>query len=427
MANTPSHARIAFLAVAIIAGCSGQATPNASVAPSTTSSASQPAPTPTPTATPSPTPDPAQRVLRRLKSDPTTTWTIVAKETIPSSITFRSESGSAAPSDITIDSPDIVINFKGVLITVGEDYFFRLEPLDDNPAVVEALQQSGTTLWRFADQGWETSKPTARLPDVIRSIRSLTPDGSIQKDGQSLQRFRTSLAEPIQLAMLWHVDAPRREPDTGELVVHATSDGTPVSLLVTITSDDFTFSIPDFPDGPPRSYQFEFRRASPIDGFAVPDPAPTLSMTRIQRHAVAIGLPANWSAGTPEEGWVWHESDTTERYIGVLRTPVPAGAADDPVRQQTRGWTRNWTKWVTEALKVEPAMVELIGVGPEVGGVLTTWVVPAKGSDGAFLRIDATFVHGAWAYVVRWESDPKDELADRYLFERVLESIDFDT
>lgn len=142
MANTPSHARIAFLAVAIIAGCSGQATPNASVAPSTTSSASQPAPTPTPTATPSPTPDPAQRVLRRLKSDPTTTWTIVAKETIPSSITFRSESGSAAPSDITIDSPDIVINFKGVLITVGEDYFFRLEPLDDNPAVVEAFNRA---------------------------------------------------------------------------------------------------------------------------------------------------------------------------------------------------------------------------------------------------------------------------------------------
>lgn len=424
MANAASHARTTILALVTIAGCGGQAMPDASVAPSPTPVASQPAPTPA--ATPSPTPDLAQRVLRRLKTDPAVTWAILGSETVPSSLTVYDSAGSPVPMDLTIDSPDIVINYKGILITVGADYFLRLEPLEGNPAVVEALQRRGETLWRFGGQRWEPSKSTARLADVIRSIGSLTPDGSAEQDGQTLRRFRVTLSEPIQLDMLWHVNATRGEPDAGELVVLASDDGTPKTLLVTITSDDFTIPVPDFPNGPPRTYQFEFRRASPTGGFAVPDASPTLSMTPVKQYALAIGLPNNWSLEGTEDDWVWYQSDVTWGYIGIARIPVPKGAAGDSVRQQTRDWTQSWTKGVRDAVGVEPAAVELVRVGPATEGLLTTWVVPARGSNRAFLRIDATFVHGGWAYAVRWESDPKGELTDRYLFERVLETVDLD-
>jgi hypothetical protein len=267
--------------------------------------------------------------------------------------------------------------------------------------------------------GWATGADVPRLPDLLRSIESLDPDGTVDLDGRTLDRFVGRTSVPIELATVWYTDKPGREPDAGTINVIATPDGTPVAATLAFTSDDMSIPSLGLPAPAPRTYQVDLAWIGVQDGIMLPDASEALAPTAVSEHDLTVGLPAGWKRETVDGIWVWYESPGPDAYVGVTRVEIPAAALDDPADAQLYGWSENVHSLAVDELGVEPGAVEAVRVGDSAGRMATF-----HPSDGPGTQLYASFVSGPWAYVVRWQSDTAFDLIARYRFERILESVD---
>jgi len=340
---------------------------------------------------------------------------ILMTETVSSAVFIDGVAMSPAP-------PDIVVEYTGEALVVGDDHLARLKADGENDWVAESIRRDGRSSRRFMADGWARSEFQPRLPDVLRTIESLEPLGTIALDGRTLLRYAARTHAPIELANTWYVDEPRGDPDDGTIEIVATAEGVPVAAIVTVTSDDMSIAIPGAPLPEPRKYRVEIDWEEVPSGTVVPDPSEELAQMAVAEHDMTIGLPADWRRETVDGIWVWFEAPGPEAYVGVARAEMPKGARDDPPAEQLAAWSRAMILGGHEALGVEPAVVETIRAGG-VPGRLATYHVPAKGDRRAYTQIEAMFVKGKWGYAVKWQSDAPFDLVARYRFERILESM----
>ena len=336
-------------------------------------------------------------------------------ETVSSAIFIDGVAVSPAP-------PDLVLEYEGEVLTNGNDYLARLKPSGENDWVVEAIRRDGRTSRRFRADGWKAAAEVPRIPDLIRSIESLEPLGSTQRDGTTLLRFAGKSAAAIELAAVWYVDSPRAETDTGTIEILATPLGAPVAAIITIASDDMSLGFAGAPPDPPRQYRVELTWSAAPIGTNVPDPLEKLTPMAVAEHNLTIGLPATWTRETVDGTWVWFQSPAPREYVGVSRFKIPASALGDPPATQLAGWSSSMIKGTQKDLATEVTVVEPVLVAG-VPGRLATYDVPAKGGNLAYTQIEAYFVSGKWVYAVRWQSVTPLDLIARYRFEQILETI----
>jgi len=408
---------IALALAAVAVACSGPALPSGSSLGQPSSSPATSAVAPTVSPSPSPSQEPAVALLANLHDGETSALlSIRMTETVSSAILIDGVAMSPAP-------PDLDLEYGGEVLVVGDDHLARLKADGENDVVVESIRRDGRTWRRFMADGWATGADEPRLPDLLRTIESLEPLGTVERDGRTLLRFASRTAMPIQLATIWRRDEPGGETDDGAIEILAAADGAPVAAIVTISSDDLSMPIPNTPPPEPRTYRMELAWDEAPPGAIVPDPSEKLAPMAVAEHDLTIGLPVEWKRETVDGIWVWFEAPGPDAYVGVARIEVPASAIDDPPTAQLAGWSRAIITDSQKELGVEPAVVEAVRAGG-VPGRLATYRVPANGNRPASTQIDAMFVSKAWGYVVKWQSDTHFDLVARYRFERILESLD---
>jgi len=362
------------------------------------------------------TPDASALVIELLKRDrDTSLWSISVTETVPSALYLDGVAVSPAP-------PDLVLRYHGLLLTSSGDHLARLIVEGDNLWVVEEIRRGSVALRRFGDRGWASTNGARRLPDLLQSIEQLEQAGSVDRNGRPLARYRAELNEPLQLSTMWRVDEPTGEQDTGTLEILTDPSGLPQALVIDITSDDLAIRIPELPAQPPRIYRVELDRQPLPVGVSIPDLSQPLSPMRIEEHNLTIGLPAGWKREVVEDGMVWLQDTKRWAYVGIKRVAIPPGSSEATSTQQLDEWSRSWIRNASEAVGVNPIAIESAQAGP-VAAYLSTYHVPDRPDQAAFIRIDATFVHDGWAYLARWESGGDFDLVDRYTFEQILESL----
>ena len=417
--RTRGQAWVGMRGVAIVAvlsafaiGCSpSQPTSSPSVASPAT------APSATEASTPSATPSVGDAVLATLRDRQfAARVTIHGTETVPSSVFITDDSGQP------ISQPSLepmVLEWEGEAYVSGTDYLIRLEVPDQASLVIEEFGIGNDVRRRTFSHPWQllstSADPDPKLFGLLAGVDRLEPVGEPAGD---TVRFRTPPTTPLSLVSLFMQEETAKEPDSGTIEIEAQPDGTPVRVLVTLSSDDLDYSevLPDpSMTVPPRIYEFEYEY-DVVDRLALPDFVVSSPMSELHsKTGVDLHYSADWTADTSDDSY--DEIDGFDVVIRVFDFPVPDDAGTEEQERLDAS-----AIWVASDLGYgPPETIEMTTVADRPA-YLMAW--RSDTGDDPFFHLETVFLEGDEIHVIAWHAFKLGtELVERYEFERLLESV----
>lgn len=171
---------------------------------------------------------------------------------------------------------------------------------------------------------------------------------------------------------------------------------------------------------------------------ALPSPDLELTMRRVPELGLRIGVPDGWATRWDAEGAVfsmWRDDEDgapvlmvrgyqiTGDALKTLRKATTDQVVDSLVPYDVQSAKEGWGR--------DPLTVEMATIGTgKKGRAVTTGrlllFLPDFGDTGPAVGLDVVTWREPWAYFIQFITPRGDDLPDRYLFERILESVRFD-
>jgi hypothetical protein len=404
---------IALVAVlsAVAIGCSpSQPTPFAT--------ATTPAAGPSASEAPSASPSVGDAVLATLRDRQFAARVAIhGTESIPSSVFITDDSGTpiAQPS-----LEPMVLEWEGEAYVSGTDYLIRLDVPDQSGLVIEELGIGNDVRRRTFAHPWQllstSADPDPKLFGLLAGLDQLEPVGEPAGD---TVRLRAPSTTPLSLVSLFMQEKTGKEPDSGTIEIEARPDGTPVRVLVSLSSDDLDYSelLPDpSMTVPPRTYEFEYEY-DVADRLALPDFVVSSPMSELQsKTGIDLDYPADWTVDSSNDSH--DEIDGFDVVIRVFEFPVPDDAGTGEQKRLDAS-----AVWVARDLGMgPPETLETTSIADHPAYIMAFRSEPG---DEPFFHLEAAFVEGERIHVISWHKFRHGtELNERFEFERLLESVD---
>lgn len=417
--RTRRQAKLGMRAIALAAvlsafaiGCSpSQQTPSATATtPATVPSATE-------ASTPSASPSVGDAVLTTLRDRQFAARVAIhGTETVPSGIFITDNSGEpiAQPS-----LEPMVLEWEGEAYVSGTDYLIRLEVPDQASLVIEELGIGNDVRRQTFAHPWQllstSADPDPKLFSLLAGLDRLEPVGEPAGD---TVRLRAPSTTSLSLVSLFMQEETAKEPDSGAIEIEAQPDGTPVRVLVSLSSDDLDYSevLPNpSMTMPPRTYEFEYEY-NVVDRLALPDFVVSSPMSELQsRTGIDLDYSADWTADTSDDSF--DEIDGFDVVMRVFEFPVPDDAGSGEQERLDAS-----TAWVARDLGMgPPETLEMTSVADRPAYIMAFRSEPG---DEPFFHLEAVFVEGERIHVISWHAFKHGtELIERYEFERLLGSV----